>query len=87
MANCISALNELLIEEGGIAVTTAIANTLLLRLQRRDFDEWSQCLVLDLIAKYKPESRVRVGRCCASLPQSVAVLVSRCWCRGVGVTV
>ncbi len=75
MANCISALNELLIEEGGIAVTTAIANTLLLRLQRRDFDEWSQCLVLDLIAKYKPESRVRG----AVLRVTVAV------CRDVGV--
>ncbi len=52
VANCITSLNEILAEEGGMAVNQAIIHHLLNRI--RDFNEWGQCLVLSLVAKYTP---------------------------------
>jgi hypothetical protein len=56
VANAISALNELMAEEGGLAVNKAIIHHLLNRI--KDFSEWGQCLVLDLVAKYTPDAHV-----------------------------
>lgn len=50
--NCVCVLNEVLSEEGGIAVNQAIAHYLLTRL--REFSDWGQCTVLELIARYTP---------------------------------
>ena len=55
VANCLMVLNELMREEGGIAINQAIIHHLMNRI--RDFNEWSQCVVLDLVAKYKPASK------------------------------
>jgi AP-4 complex subunit beta-1 len=51
--NCVCALNEILKDEGGIAVNKKLAMYLLSRL--KDFNEWAQCIVLDTILKYTPE--------------------------------
>ena len=56
VANSISALNEILAEEGGLAINKAIIHHLLNRI--KEFSEWGQCLVLDLVAKYKPDNHV-----------------------------
>ncbi len=62
VANSISSLNEILAEEGGLAINKAIIHHLLNRI--KEFSEWGQCLVLDLVAKYKPDNHVRVLRFC-----------------------
>ena len=52
VSNCISALNEILAAEGGMAVNKPIVHHLLNRM--REFNEWSQCIVLEVVAKYRP---------------------------------
>jgi AP-4 complex subunit beta-1 len=51
--NCLSVLNEALADEGGVAINQAIAHYLLTRL--REFSDWGQCAVLELISRYTPE--------------------------------
>lgn len=58
VVNCIMALNEIMAAEGGIAVNQAIIHHLLNRI--KDFSEWGQCIVLDVVAKYQPEEVVRI---------------------------
>lgn len=55
VSNCLMVLNEIMREEGGVAINQAIIHHLMNRI--RDFNEWSQCVVLDLVAKYKPASK------------------------------
>lgn len=62
VANCISTLNEVLAEEGGMAINQAIIHHLLNRI--RDFNEWGQCLVLALVAKYVPASQEELFGVC-----------------------
>jgi AP-4 complex subunit beta-1 len=52
--NAIYALNEILVDEGGMAINKKIIYHLLNKL--RDFHEWGQCVVLELIIKYQPGS-------------------------------
>ena len=52
VSNCISALDEILASEGGMVVNKPIVHHLLNRM--REFNEWSQCVVLGLVAKYRP---------------------------------
>ena len=52
VVNCLTALNEILADEGGVACNQAIVHHLLSRI--RDFSDWGQCLVMDLVARYKP---------------------------------
>eukprot|EP00743_Colponemidia_sp_Colp-15_P002288 GILK01002479.1.p1 GENE.GILK01002479.1~~GILK01002479.1.p1 ORF type:complete len:794 (-),score=148.65 GILK01002479.1:161-2542(-) len=52
ITNAIYALNEMLAEEGGMAVNKAIVTHLLNRM--RDFTDWGQCAVLELVSKYSP---------------------------------
>ncbi len=54
VSNCVVALDEILREEGGMAINKPIIHHLLNRI--RDFNEWSQCVVMELVARYKPES-------------------------------
>jgi AP-4 complex subunit beta-1 len=54
ITDVINALNEVLATEGGMVFNTQIVTYLLNRL--RDFHEWGQCTVLDLVAKYTPSS-------------------------------
>ena len=50
VANCICALNEILQSEGGMAINKPIIHHLLNRM--RDFNEWAQCIVLEMVARY-----------------------------------
>lgn len=54
VTNCIVALDEIMLEEGGIAINTAIVHHMLGRLN--DFNEWGLGAVLRLVARYEPES-------------------------------
>ena len=54
VANCIVVLDEIMLEEGGIAINAPIVHHLLSRLN--DFNEWGLCWVLKLAARYKPAS-------------------------------
>ena len=47
-------LNEILAEEGGMSINQAIVHHLLNRM--RDFSEWGQCVVLEVLAGYTPAS-------------------------------
>ena len=50
--NCLSALDEILSDEGGVVINRAIAHHLLSRLE--SFPTWSQIQVLDVLKKYTP---------------------------------
>jgi AP-4 complex subunit beta-1 len=50
--NSIHALNEILVEEGGMAVNVKIVHHLLNKLHT--FNEWSQCTVLEVVSRYTP---------------------------------
>jgi AP-4 complex subunit beta-1 len=54
--NCISTLNEILAEEGGIAINQAMIHYLLGRI--REFTDWGQCVVMELVVKYQPANEV-----------------------------
>ena len=41
--------------EGGMAVNKPIVHHLLNRI--KDFNEWSQCIVLEVVAKYMPDAQ------------------------------
>lgn len=50
--NAVVALNEILAGEGGIAINQAIIHHLLSRI--KEFTDWGQCYVMELITKYTP---------------------------------
>ena len=52
VANALFALDELLAEEGGVVINTAIAEHLFRRLG--DFDEWACSLVMGVLHRYTP---------------------------------
>lgn len=52
VSNCLVALNEIMADEGGIAVNQQIVMHLLSRIS--DFNEWGQCNILQIVARYKP---------------------------------
>lgn len=52
VVNCITVLRELMAEEGGMAINQPIVHHLLNRV--KEFSEWGLCVVLDLVAEYKP---------------------------------
>ena len=58
VANCINALNEILYGEGGMAINKPIIHHLLNRM--KEFNEWSQCVVLELVARYRPAAHAEV---------------------------
>ncbi len=52
--NAIIALNEILEDEGGIAVTRKLIIYLLNRL--KEFNEWGQSIIIGLLPRYEPKS-------------------------------
>ncbi len=57
VANCIVALDEILKAEGGMVINKQIIHHLLNRV--KEFNEWSQCIVLEKVAHYKPAEQAR----------------------------
>lgn len=54
VVNAIEAINEIRADKGGITITRSLVITLLNRI--KDFNEWGQCVILDMCAKYTPQS-------------------------------
>ncbi|XP_056241772.1 AP-4 complex subunit beta-1 [Seriola aureovittata] len=54
MVNCLRALEEILKEEGGVAINKPITHHLLNRL--KECDIWGQCEVLRILQRYRPQS-------------------------------
>uniref|UniRef100_A0A672I687 Beta-adaptin appendage C-terminal subdomain domain-containing protein n=1 Tax=Salarias fasciatus TaxID=181472 RepID=A0A672I687_SALFA len=54
MVNCLRALEEILKEEGGVAINKPITHHLLNRL--KECDLWGQCEVLRFLQRYRPKS-------------------------------
>lgn len=52
--NALVALNEVMVDEGGMALNNKIIIYLLNKL--KEFNEWGQAIVLDLVAKYEPKN-------------------------------
>ena len=52
--NSISALNEIEEKKGGCEPSQEIVITLLNRI--KDFNEWGQSIILDLVAKFEPDT-------------------------------
>jgi len=53
--NAIGAINEIQADKGGIDIQRNLVISLLNRI--KDFNEWGQSIILDLCAKYKPETK------------------------------
>lgn len=58
ITNAIQALNSILTSEGGMAVNQAIILYLLNRM--KEFNEWGQCVLLDLVATYRPANETEL---------------------------
>jgi AP-4 complex subunit beta-1 len=56
--NAIEAINEILASKGGIDVTRQLVIHLLNRI--KDFNEWGQSVILELTAKYNPETQAEM---------------------------
>ncbi|KAL6120188.1 ap4b1 [Pungitius sinensis] len=54
MVNCLRALDEILKEEGGVAINKPITHHLLNRLE--ELDVWGQCEVLRVLQRYRPQA-------------------------------
>ncbi|RHY24987.1 hypothetical protein DYB32_008578 [Aphanomyces invadans] len=54
VSNCLVALNEIMADEGGIAVNQQIVMHLLTRIA--EFNEWGQCNILHVVSTYRPSS-------------------------------
>ncbi|XP_060914629.1 AP-4 complex subunit beta-1 [Labrus mixtus] len=54
IVNCLRALEEILKEEGGVAINKPITHHLLNRL--KECDVWGQCDILRVLQRYKPQS-------------------------------
>uniref|UniRef100_A0A7N8X523 Adaptor related protein complex 4 subunit beta 1 n=1 Tax=Mastacembelus armatus TaxID=205130 RepID=A0A7N8X523_9TELE len=54
MVNCLRALEEILKEEGGVAINKPISHHLLNRM--KECDVWGQCDILRILQRYRPQS-------------------------------
>ncbi|GLE02423.1 hypothetical protein PINS_up011261 [Pythium insidiosum] len=71
VSNCLVALNEIMADEGGIAINQQIVMHLLSRIS--DFNEWGQCNILHIVARYKPTSDEEVFNIMNTLEQCLRV--------------
>lgn len=71
VSNCLVALNEIMADEGGIAINQQIVLHLLSRIS--DFNEWGQCNILQLVARYQPASPDEVFNIMNTLEQCLRV--------------
>ena len=53
--NAIEAINEIQADKGGIDINRSLVINLLNRI--KDFNEWGQSVILDMCAKYRPETK------------------------------
>lgn len=58
VSNCLVALNEIMANEGGIAVNQPIIMHLLNRIH--EFNEWGQCNILQIVGRYKPANEEEI---------------------------
>ncbi|KDO31239.1 hypothetical protein SPRG_19532 [Saprolegnia parasitica CBS 223.65] len=58
VSNCLVALNEIMADEGGIAVNQQIIMHLLTRIS--EFNEWGQCNILHVVSTYQPTSEEEI---------------------------
>jgi AP-4 complex subunit beta-1 len=54
IVNSIEALNEILINEGGMAISSKMIVYLLNRI--KEFNEWGQTVILELLSRFKPKT-------------------------------
>lgn len=71
VSNCLVALNEIMADEGGIAINQQIVMHLLSRIS--DFNEWGQCNILQIVARYKPSGPEEVFNIMNTLEQCLRV--------------
>lgn len=71
VSNCLVALNEIMADEGGIAINQQIVMHLLSRIS--DFNEWGQCNILQIAARYKPVNEDEVFNIMNTLEQCLRV--------------
>lgn len=71
VSNCLVVLNEIMADEGGIAINQHIVMHLLNRIS--DFNEWGQCNILQIVARYKPASQDEVFGIMNTLEQCLRV--------------
>lgn len=71
VSNCLIALNEIMADEGGIAINQQIVMHLLARIS--DFNEWGQCNILQIVARYKPQGDDEVFNIMNTLEQCLRV--------------
>ncbi|KAL4085633.1 hypothetical protein PRIC1_014969 [Phytophthora ramorum] len=71
VSNCLVALNEIMTDEGGIAINQPIVMHLLSRIS--DFNEWGQCNILEIVARYKPAGPDEVFTIMNTLEQCLRV--------------
>lgn len=71
VSNCLVALNEIMADEGGIAINQQIVMHLLSRIS--DFNEWGQCNILQIAARYKPVNEDEVFSIMNTLEQCLRV--------------
>jgi len=71
VSNCLVALNEIMSDEGGIAINQPIVMHLLSRIS--DFNEWGQCNILEIVARYKPTGPDEVFTIMNTLEQCLRV--------------
>ncbi|KAF0696151.1 Aste57867_13067 [Aphanomyces stellatus] len=58
VSNCLVALNEIMADEGGIAVNQQIIMHLLTRIS--EFNEWGQCNILQVVSTYRPSNEEEI---------------------------
>lgn len=71
VSNCLVALNEIMADEGGIAINQQIIMHLLSHIS--DFNEWGQCNILQIVARYKPAAEDEVFNIMNTLEQCLRV--------------
>lgn len=71
VSNCLVALNEIMADEGGIAINQQIVMHLLSRIS--DFNEWGQCNILQIAARYKPVNEDEIFNIMNTLEQCLRV--------------
>uniref|UniRef100_K3WB21 AP complex subunit beta n=1 Tax=Globisporangium ultimum (strain ATCC 200006 / CBS 805.95 / DAOM BR144) TaxID=431595 RepID=K3WB21_GLOUD len=71
VSNCLVALNEIMADEGGIAINQQIVMHLLSRIS--DFNEWGQCNILQIVARYKPVNEDEIFNIMNTLEQCLRV--------------
>lgn len=53
--NAINAINEIRADKGGIKIDRALVISLLNRI--KEFNEWGQSIILEITAKYEPQTK------------------------------